>query len=213
MIKIAIAEDNSFLANSLINKLGLFEDFKIKFHSLDGNDLVQKLAIDSNIDVILMDIQMPNMDGIEATRIINKKYPHIKIIMLTIFDSEQHIYESLQAGASGYLMKESSPKEIFDGINDILSGGAPMSPSIALKAVKIIRNPQLVEQESVNFKLTDRESAVLKQLCKGLNYNEIASNLIISPNTARRHIENIYKKLNVHNKAEAVEIAYRHQLV
>ncbi|MFT5824404.1 MAG: DNA-binding NarL/FixJ family response regulator [Crocinitomix sp.] len=213
MIKIAIAEDNSFLANSLINKLGLFADFKIKFHSLDGNDLVQKIARDANIDVVLMDIQMPNMDGIEATRIINRKYPHIKIIMLTIFDSEQHIYESIQAGASGYLMKESSPKEIFDSIKAILSGGAPMSPSIALKAVKIIRNPQLVEQESVDFKLTDREITVLKQLCKGLNYNEIAANLIISPNTVRRHIENIYKKLEVHNKAEAVEIAYRHQLV
>ncbi len=213
MIKIAIAEDNSFLAQSLINKLGLFDDFKVKFHSLDGEDLLAKLENDANIDVILMDIQMPNMNGIEATRLINKQFPQIKIIMLTVMDNEQSIYESIQAGAIGYLVKESSPQDIFDSIHEILSGGAPMSPEIALKALKIIINPAIVEFEEKDFGLTNREKDVLYHLSKGSNYNQIASNLIISPNTVRRHTENIYKKLQVHNKTEAIQVAYKYKLV
>ncbi len=213
MVKIAIAEDNSFLANSLINKLGLFDSFKVKYHAIDGEDLMQKIASDSNIDIILMDIQMPNMDGLEATKQIAKKYPHIKIVMLTILDTEQVIYEALQNGAIGYLVKESGPQEIYDGIQEILAGGAPLSPSVALKAIKIIRNPEIIDKEIIDFKLSERESNVLLHLSKGLNYNQIAANLIISPNTVRRHIENIYKKLGVHNKAEAIETAYRHQLI
>lgn len=214
MIKIAITEDNTFLANSLINKLGLFDDFKIKFHALNGEDLLDKLDNDSNIDIILMDIQMPLMNGVQATKIVSDKYPHIKIVMLTVLDAEQTIYESIQAGAIGYLVKESSPQEIYDGIQNLVQGkGAPMSPEIALKAMKIIQNPTIVEDSPVDFGLSDREKTVLIQLSKGLNYNQIASNLIISPNTVRRHIENVYKKLNVHNKAEALQIAYRHKLV
>lgn len=213
MIKIAIAEDNSFLAQSLINKLGLFDDFKVKFQAVDGEDLLSKLENNSNVDVILMDIQMPNMDGIEATRLITQKYPQIKIIMLTIMDNEQSIYESIKAGAIGYLIKESSPQDLFDSIQEIIKGGAPMSPEIARKAMKIIQNPDVVNKENIDFKLTSREKDVLYHLSKGSNYNQIASNLIISPNTVRRHMENIYKKLEVHNKAEALQVAYQNNLV
>ena len=105
MIKIAIAEDNSFLANSLINKLGLFDEFKVKFHALDGEDLLSQLNNDSNIDVILMDILMPNLDGIKATEAVSKLFPQIKVIMLTVLDIEQTIYEAIQAGTIGYLVK------------------------------------------------------------------------------------------------------------
>lgn len=213
MIKIAIAEDNSFLAQSLNNKLGLFDDFKVKFHAVDGEELISKLEINSNVDVILMDIQMPNMDGISATKIISQKFPQIKIIMLTVVDSEQSIYESIQAGAIGYLVKESSPQEIYDSIYEILDGGAPMSPEIARKAMKIIQNPDIITKEQLNFNLTVREKEVLYHLSKGSNYNQIASNLTISPNTVRTHIEKIYKKLEVHNKAEAIQIAYQNKLV
>jgi DNA-binding NarL/FixJ family response regulator len=213
MIKIALAEDNNFLAHSLVNKLGLFDEFKVKFHALDGEELLANLKNDSNIDVILMDIQMPKMDGILATQKISNLYPHIKIIMLTILDSEQSIYEAIRAGAIGYLVKESAPQDIFDSIHEIINGGAPMSPSIARKAVKIIQNPNVLETQQKDFNLSERENQVLHHLCKGLNYNQIASNLIISPNTVRRHMENIYKKLNVNNKAEAQQIAYQFNLV
>ncbi len=213
MIKIALAEDNSFLAHSLINKLGLFDTFKVKYHALNGADLLNKLSNDANIDVILMDIQMPEMDGIVATKEITKKYPHIKIIMLTILDTDQTVYESIQSGAVGYLVKESSPQEIYDGIIQALNGGAAMSPSIALKAMKIIQNPDSIERDAKDFNLSERELQVLHQLVKGLNYKEIASNLIISPNTVRRHMENLYKKLEVSNKVEAIQKAYQYNII
>lgn len=213
MIKIAIAEDNKFLAQALINKIGLVEDFKVKYQASDGEELLDQLKVDSNIDVVLMDIQMPNMDGISTTQILTQKYPHIKVIMLTIYDNEQNIYDSLQAGAIGYLLKESTHEQIQESIEEILNGGAPMSPEVARKAINIIRNPELIQKEQEEFDLSKREKEVLKQLCKGLNYNEIASNLIISPNTVRKHIENIYTKLSVRNKAEAILLAYKHHLV
>mgnify|MGYP000350842882 CR=1 FL=1 len=213
MVKVAIVEDNKFLAQALVNKVGMFDQFRIKFQATDGEEILSFLDSDSMVDVILMDIQMPNMDGIEATKIINRKYPHIKIIMLTIFDNEQHIYESLRAGAVGYLMKESTPDEIKESIHESLNGGAPMSPEIARKAINIIRNPEVIEKEGKDFGLSNRETEVLKRLTKGLNYNEIASNMVISPNTVRKHIENLYGKLNVHNKAEAILIAYNYNLV
>lgn len=213
MVKIALAEDNSFLAHSLINKLGLFDEFKVKFHALDGAALLSNLEADSNIDVVLMDIQMPNMNGILATREVNQKYPHIKIIMLTVLDEDQTVYEAIQSGASGYLIKESSPQEIYYGIFQTLKGGAALSPNIALKAMKMIQNPESVSKEKVNFGLSERELQVLQQLTKGLNYKQIASNLIISPNTVRRHLENIYKKMEVSNKVEAVQKAYQQRLV
>lgn len=213
MIKIALAEDNSFLANSIINKLGLFDEFKVKIHALNGQDLLGKLEIDNNIDIILMDIQMPEMDGILATKMITQKYPHIKVIMLTVLDEDQTIYDAIQAGAKGYLVKESSPQEIYDGITQTLEGGGALSPNIALKAMKIIQNPDSVSEAKADFDLSERELQVLQQLTKGLNYRQIASNLIISPNTVRRHFENIYKKLGVSNKVEAVQKAYLHKLV
>lgn len=213
MIKIALAEDNNFLAQSLINKLGLFDEFKVKFHALDGEELLNGLKGDANIDVILMDIQMPNLDGILTTQSVSKLYPHIKVIMLTVLDTEQSIYEAIKAGAIGYLVKESSPQDIYDSIHEILNGGAPMSPSVARKAMKIIQNPNVLESEKKDFGLSERESQVLRHLCNGLNYNQIASNLIISPNTVRRHIENVYKKLEVNNKSEAQQLAYKFNLV
>ena len=213
MIKIALAEDNNFLAHSLINKLGLFDEFKVKFHALDGEELLSNLKQNANIDVILMDIQMPVMDGILATESVTKLYPHIKVIMLTVLDTEQSIYEAIKAGAIGYLVKESSPQDIYDSIHEILDGGAPMSPRVARKAMKIIQNPNVLDSEKKDFGLSERESQVLHHLCKGLNYNQIASNLIISPNTVRRHIENVYKKLEVNNKSEAQQLAYKFNLV
>lgn len=213
MIKIALAEDNSFLAQSLINKLGLFDDFKVKFHAVDGEDLLASLELNSNVDVILMDIQMPNLNGVLATKQVSKKYPHIKVIMLTVVDDEQSIYESIKSGAIGYLLKESTPKEIFDSIHQIMEGGAPMSPEIARKALRIIQNPGAIAKDPLEFNLSKRENEVLKQLCTGLNYQQIASNLIISPNTVRTHIENIYKKMGVKNKAELVQKAYKHRLI
>lgn len=214
MIKIALAEDNDFLAYSIEEKISFFDDLNYKFHGSDGADLLKKLEPDHNIDVILMDIQMPVMNGIEATDIIKQKYPQIRIIMLTVFDDEENIFKSIQAGADGYLLKDESPENLHKGILEIMAGGAPMTPSIALKALKLLRNPvELSKEDPTNYDLTKRETEVLEHLSKGLNYGEIAENLFISQGTIRKHIENIYRKLQVRNKLEAVNLAKRERLI
>ena len=214
-IKIAIADDNTFLMKAVKEKLSFFQDYKIKMMALNGAQLIQQLEEDHNVDLILMDIEMPEMNGIEATEIIKQKYPHIKIIMLTVFDNDENIFNAIKAGADGYLLKEVNAKDLHDGIIDTLNGGAAMNPSIALKTLKLLRNPIDIEspQEQEDIKLTTRETQVLEQLSKGLSYHLIAENLILSTGTIRKHIENIYRKLQVHNKLEAVQKAKKNKLI
>ncbi|AJR02337.1 response regulator [Siansivirga zeaxanthinifaciens] len=213
--KIAIVDDNSFLINAVKEKLSFFDDLEIKFTALNGSDLLNQLENNHNIDVILMDIEMPVLNGIETTGIVKQKYPHIKIIMLTVFDNDEHIFNAIKAGADGYLLKEVNAKDLCEGIYETLNGGAAMTPSIALKTLKLLRNPisfNASENQEI-IKLTDREVQVLEQLSTGLSYNVIADNLFLSSGTIRKHIENIYKKLQVHNKLEAVEKAKRNNII
>ena len=215
MIKIAIVDDNSFLIKTVQEKLSFFEDFSLKFTAVNGEDLIEKLGKNHNIDLILMDIEMPKMNGIEATEIIKNKYPQIKIIMLTVFDNDENIFKSIKAGADGYFLKEVNPKELKDGILETLAGGAAMTPSIAMKTLKLLREPIVFEDckpcDEVN--LTPREIEVLEQLSKGLKYEAIAQNLFLSAGTIRKHVENIYTKLQVHNKLEAIQKAKNNKLI
>jgi DNA-binding NarL/FixJ family response regulator len=215
MIKIAIVDDNSFLIKTVQEKLSFFEDFSLKFTAMNGEDLIEKLEKNHNIDLILMDIEMPKMNGIEATEIIKNKYPQIKIIMLTVFDNDENIFKSIKAGADGYFLKEVNPKELKDGILETLGGGAAMTPSIAMKTLKLLREPIVFEDckpcDEVN--LTPREIEVLEQLSKGLKYEAIAQNLFLSAGTIRKHVENIYTKLQVHNKLEAIQKAKNNKLI
>ena len=215
MTKIVIVDDNIFLQKAIAEKLSFFEDLKCKFTANNGKDLLEKLEANHNIDLILMDIEMPKMNGIEATEIIKTRYPHIKIIMLTIFDNDENIFKSIKAGADGYLLKEVSPNDLNQGIIETLNGGAIMTPSIALKTLKLFRNPMEFETKTncEEIKLTTREIEVLEQLSKGLKYNNIADNLILSLGTVRKHVENIYTKLQVHNKLEAIQKAKNNNLI
>ncbi|MCB0387280.1 MAG: response regulator transcription factor, partial [Winogradskyella sp.] len=146
-IKIAIVDDNSFLINAVKEKLSFFEDLNFKFSALNGSDLLVKLEDNHNIDLILMDIEMPILNGIETTEIVKQKYPHIKIIMLTVFDNDENIFKSIKAGADGYLLKEINAQDLHDGILETLNGGAAMNPSIALKTLKLLRNPLNIENQ------------------------------------------------------------------
>jgi DNA-binding NarL/FixJ family response regulator len=215
MIKIAIVDDNSFLIKTVQEKISFFEDFSIKFTAVNGEDLIEKLEKNHNIDLILMDIEMPKMNGIEATNIVKQKYPQIKIIMLTVFDNDENIFNAIKAGADGYLLKEVNPIELHQGILDTMNGGATMTPSIAMKTLKLFRNPISFEtktqEEEIN--LSTREMEVLEQLSKGLKYESIAQNLFLSTGTIRKHIENIYTKLQVHNKFEAIQKAKYNNLI
>lgn len=214
-INTIIVDDNTFLIKAIQEKLFFFEDIKIKFTALNGAELLTKIDSNHNIDVILMDIDMPILNGIEATEIVKQKYPHIKVIMLTVFDNDENIFSAIKAGADGYLLKEVEPKNLYNGIIETLNGGAAMNPSIALKTLKLLRNPIDLnnKKEEEIIKLSPREIDVLEQLAQGLSYTIIAENLFLSPSTVRKHIENIYTKLQVHNKLEAVQKAKRNNLI
>lgn len=216
MIRIALAEDNAFLAKSIQDKIALFpNELKFKFHAFNGRLLLNVLEYDANIDVILMDIQMPEMNGIEATEAVSRQFPQCRVIMLTVLDDEDHIFKAIQAGANGYLLKDESPDRLLEGIREIVAGGAPMSPGIALKALRLLRNPlsETAKSDETYADLSARETDVLTHLSKGFDYKQIAENLFISPATVRKHIENIYQKLQVHNKMEAVQKAQRQRLI
>ena len=215
MIRIAIVDDNTFLQKTIQDKLSFFADVEVRIKAIHGQDIIEKLEKNHNLDLILMDIEMPKMNGIEATAIIKSKFPQIKIIMLTVFDNDENIFKAIKAGADGYFLKEVNPQELYNGIQETLSGGAGMTPSIALKTLKLLREP-LVFDDSIAKKeisLTAREIEVLEQLSKGLKYNAIAENLFLSPGTIRKHVENIYTKLQVHNKLEAIQKAKNNKLI
>ncbi len=212
-VNVVIAEDNRRLAKSLQEKLELNEQITVKWHVANGRLLMERLLEDHNIDIVLMDINMPEMDGIEATGLLKQKYPQIKVLMSTVFDEDDYIFKAIMAGANGYLLKDERPQKIHQSIEEVLEGGAPMSTSIAAKALSLIRHGASQVTEAVDYHLTKRETEILEQLAAGRNYQEIAGNLYISPSTVRKHIENIYQKLQVHNKVDAVKLALKNRLV
>lgn len=213
-INIAIVEDNHFLMLAIKDKLSFFDDINIRFVAQNGAIALDNLLQDKHIDLIVMDIEMPVMNGIDATEKIKSLYPQIKIIILTVFDNDEHIFNAIKAGADGYLLKEIEPQKLYNGILQTLHGGAVMNPSIAMKTLKLLRNPTIPSpQENEEINLSEREIDVLEQICKGLSYTAIAENLFVSPSTVRKHTENIYKKLQVHSKLEAIEKAKRNRLV
>lgn len=215
MIKIAIVDDNSFLVKATEEKLSFFKDIEIKFKAQNGQEAIEYLALNSTVKLILMDIEMPVMNGIEATRIIKAKCPQVKIIMLTVFENDDNIFNAIQAGADGYLLKEVTMTDLYRGIVDTIDGGATMTPSIAYKTLKLFRNPTSnhLSPPTDLIELTPREIEVLEQFSRGLKYSVIAENLFLSTGTVRKHVENIYTKLQAHNKVEALEIAKRHKIL
>jgi DNA-binding NarL/FixJ family response regulator len=214
-MELAIVDDNYFLIKSIEEKLSFFKDIQIKFSASNGKDLMDKLETYHHLDLLLMDIEMPVMNGIEATLAVKNRYPHIKIIMLTVFDNDENIFNAIKAGADGYLLKDVNAQELYSGIIDTLNGGAAMNPSIALKTLKLLRNPIAFDSKEENEKinLSHREIEVLEQLSKGLSYTVIAENLFLASSTVRKHVENIYAKLQVHSKLEAVQKAKRNNLI
>lgn len=214
-IKIVIVDDKYFIAKSIEERLSYFEEISIDFISEGAQPILNYLDQQNDIDLILMDIEMPGMDGIQLTQKINSLYPDIKILMLTIFDSSESIFNAIKAGASGYLLKDTAAEELFQGIKETLDGGAPMSPSVAFKTLQLLRNPNPIKTsvKHETFSLTKREIEVLEFLSKGKTYNAIAQSLFLSEGTIRKHVENIYKKLKVHNKVEALEKARENRII
>lgn len=215
MIKILIVEDNFFLQKALEEKLSNFSDIVIKDTAQNGEEAIAVLEENHVVDLILMDIEMPVMNGIKATEIIKSKFPQIKIVMITVFDNDDHVFNAIKAGADGYLLKETKGDKIHEAILETLNGGAAMSPSIAMKTLKLLKNPHLQEDFNTTelVELSEREIEVLEQLSKGLKNQDIADNLFISFSTVKKHIENIYKKLQAHNRIELIQKAKQNKLL
>ncbi len=213
MIKIAIAEDNVALARAITENIAMNEDLRLCFVARNGHELLEQL-LRQQPDLILMDINMPVMNGIEATRQVKELYPAIKIVMLTVFDDGANIFNSILAGATGYVLKDEKPGRLFAAIEEALEGGAPMSPVIAQKALMLLRGKAADEKSQDNScQLSKRELEILTLMSQGLDYNQIADKTFISPKTVRKHIENIYTKLQAHNKVEAIAIAKKNSLI
>jgi DNA-binding NarL/FixJ family response regulator len=214
MIRLALADDNRLMQQTIAEKLSFYPGTELKMIAANGDDLLAKLEKNPRIDLILMDIEMPVMNGIDATFGVKQRFPHIKIIMLTVFDNDEHIFRAIKAGADGYLLKETNPEELHRAITETMNGGASMTPSIALKTLRMFREPVDFSRSTTNeIKLTARETDVLEQLSTGLKYEQIAANLVISTGTVRKHIENIYGKLQVGNKLEAIRKAKDSNLI
>ena len=215
MIKIAIAEDNIFSLKAVEEKLSAFDDIVIVHTAQNGSELLELLTKDIDINLILMDVEMPVMNGIEAAEKVDQLYPHIKIVMITIYDDDDYIFNAIKAGADSYILKETKAEKIYETINDTLNGGSVMSPSIALKTLQILKNASFIKSKKATEKivLSERETEILEQLSKGFSNKIIAGNLIISPFTVKRHIENIYQKLQAHNRIELLEKARKSGLI
>ncbi|MDP4952557.1 MAG: response regulator transcription factor [Flavobacteriales bacterium] len=210
--RIAIVEDRPDLIASLLEKLSIIDQSEVVWVANNGREAIDKVT-NHQPDLIFMDIQMPVMDGITACEAIHSQYPNIKIVMLTVMEEDDLVFRSIMAGASGYLLKDSKIQDIEKGILDVMDGGAPMSPSIAMKSLRLIRAVSEKPKTSIDFGLSKRELEILEEMSGGLNYKEIAEKMFISPKTVRKHIENVYRKLQVHNKVEAVRLAMDHKLI
>ena len=210
-IRVAIFEDNKNLRAGLYQLVNGSSGFECVGAYADCSDILHHIQTHKP-DVLLMDIGMPGISGIEAVQIVKSKYPEIKILMQTIFEDTEKIFQSVCAGASGYILKNTSPARILEAIRETFDGGAPMSPSIAAKVLRIVQDSSSSVQVH-SFNLSEREKEILGCLVKGMSYKLIAENCFISLDTVRGHIRNIYEKLHVNSKSEAVVKAIKDRII
>ena len=169
-------------------------------------------AVDKEIpDVVLTDVGLPGMSGIEGTRILKQTHPELPVVALTVYDDDEDVFSALCAGATGYLLKNTPPAKLLESLREVVSGGAPMSPEIALRVIRLFR--EFSPPPRASYRLTQQEVELLKLIVKGHTYKTAATELGISISTVSFHLQNIYNKLQVHSKSEAVAKALRDRLV
>jgi len=208
MIKVAIVEDNNTLRNSLLNLLNRTEGMKCVSSMSNLLNVVSELGR-MTPDIVLMDIGLPDISGIEGVRTVKTNFPEMQVLMFTVFEDDDKIFDAIRTGASGYLLKKTPPEEIVEAIRDLYHGGAPMSASIARKVIQSFQSrPSHVMED---YQLTVREKEILYSLVDGLSYKKIADKYFVSISTIRTHICNIYHKLHVNSKAEAVAKVLRNK--
>lgn len=212
-IRVAIFEDNKLVRDALQAILNGTPGFICCAVYSDGNNWQRNIK-SSQPDVILMDIEMPGMNGIELSQHINDVFPDIKILIQTVFNDSEKIFQAVCAGASGYILKNDPPNKYLEAINEVYSGGAPISPAVAKKMLGFFANKNvvLVTPGSSDYQLSEREKEILSLMVEGHNYKTIADKSFISYETVRTHVKHIYKKLHVASRSEAVMKAIQHGL-
>ena len=214
-IRVLIVDDHALFRRGLIMVLESEEGIEVVAEAEDGEEAVRKAA-DAAPDVVLMDVRMPRVSGIEATRQIADVVPTAKILMLTVSDEEEDLYEAIKAGATGYLLKEISIEEVADAIRAVTHGQSLISPSMASKLLTEFNSLARRAEEKQQVpapRLTERELQVLKLVAQGGSNREIAEQLFISENTVKNHVRNILEKLHLHSRMEAVVYAVREKLL
>jgi DNA-binding NarL/FixJ family response regulator len=214
-LRVLIADDHALFRRALEMVLDKESDIEVIGEAQDGEQAVER-ATELMPDVVLMDVRMPRRTGIEATQRIKELLPHVKILVLTNSDEEADLYDSIKAGASGYLLKEISDEEVADSIRSVVQGHSRISPAMASKLLSEFQAMTKREDDRQPLappRLTDRELQVLRLVAKGLANRDIAGQLFISENTVKNHIRNILEKLQLHSRMEAVIYAVREKLL
>lgn len=212
MIKVAIVEDNQTIREGLSALINGTEGYKCVAAFRDCETFLNKLNL-LEADVVLMDIGLPGMSGIEGVAQAVKKNPDLNILMLTIYEDSEKVFDALCSGASGYLVKKTPPAKLLEAIKDAHDGGSPMSSGIARQVINAFKETKAKTSKDEDYKLSSREIEVLSLLADGYNYQEISENMFISVDTVRHHIRNVYKKLHVHSQSEAVAKAIRKKII
>jgi DNA-binding NarL/FixJ family response regulator len=217
-IRVAIVEDHGIFRKRLSELLSFYNELELVF-AVENGELCQKYLdkAEELPHVILMDIELPGISGIETTFRVKEKYPEMDIIMFTVFEDDERIFESIQVGATGYLLKDEPIEHVVQSIKDVVEGGSPISPSIARKVMDLIatiKKPKNRDKtpEVVPFDLTPAELRILEQVITGKTNNEIAEEVFLSPWTVKTHIKNIYKKMQVNSRAGAVRKALKRDI-
>lgn len=203
-IKVAIAEDIDDIRDGLHLIINSTDGYECNCVCKNGHEATEKIPL-YKPDVVLMDINMPGINGVEAVRILKQQLPSTQFMMCTVYEEDEHVFDSLKAGATGYVLKKTPPGKLLDAITEIFNGGSPMSSTIARKVMVSFADNRVKQPID---DLTEREKEILNQLARGMQYKGIAAQLSLSVETVRTHIRNIYEKLQVHNKTAAIQKAY-----
>jgi NarL family two-component system response regulator LiaR len=210
-MKILLCDDQAVIRDGLEMLLNLEKDFQVIGAAQDGAEALE-LAAQKQPDLILMDLKMPIMNGIEATREIRAKFPHIKILVLTTYDDDEWVFDAIRAGALGYLLKDTPRQKIVEAIRGTMEGKSFVDPAVAGKLLNQIASKQTQPTSILTDKLTERELDVLRLIAKGINNSEIANQLHLSEGTVRNHVSAILEKLGVSDRTHAAVIAIQHGL-